>query len=764
MKKIYRLVFIVFSLLTIILLFSKGDTPLVFAYNGDYALEFDGTTDYIILDETSSIMAPTWVDTKTVSLWIKPTGTPFCLAPADVARCDNIFGDRARWWGISRGDIGGQDRIWIWNYDGDYDRIGVEYTVDEWAHITLVHDGGVLYAYKNGVEVGQTPSSTTEQPNTGALPILYIGGMIINSSRNYTFEGAIDELRIWNTARTGDEIRRDMYRTDLGGDPNLAAYYTMVDGSGTSLTDDTGNGWSGTLYDGSGTVPGDGAYAQWVTSGAFTGPRNALTFDGIDDQVSLGTNTFTFLGSSWASTKSAEVWINPVGPPPVITSPDGAALGDQVIGNGNWGIARAQIDGEDRIWIYNNDGGEDRIGIPYTTDEWAQIALTHDGGTLTAYKNGVEVGSIPSGNTGTDTNLVIGDLFGGQIDEVRLWSDARTQTEIQDNMFASIAHNEAGLAAYYRMDQENDSSVSTVYDSAQDPTTAHNGTMNNMAPASDWTTSTAFTTWLGGDSSDWASGGNWSGYAVPTSSDNVGIKNYLASNTPVITATASANNLLIASSATLNINSGGSLRADGLWINNGTLNNSGTLQQQQAVDGTAPVQFFADGNYGPFTIDGNGFNLGDTMITVRALANCTTGPEATVQRCIDITPTNSPTTSDPGSILTFSFLNSELNTNACNSLLAYHWNGGGWDELTRDGTFGTDGRQCSTEPYQLKVTGVQDFSPFMLTTANNPTAVTLQTISATSNTVPTALLAAGLMTMSTFILLIQRRKKQTQHI
>jgi hypothetical protein len=41
--------------------------------------------------------------------------------------------------------------------------------------------------------------------------------------------------------------------------------------------------------------------------------------------------------------------------------------------------------------------------------------------------------------------------------------------------------------------------------------------------------------------------------------------------------------------------SGGSLRADGRWFNKGTLavNNEGTLQQEQTVDGSAPVQFFA---------------------------------------------------------------------------------------------------------------------------------------------------------------------------
>ena len=49
----------------------------------------------------------------------------------------------------------------------------------------------------------------------------------------------------------------------------------------------------------------------------------------------------------------------------------------------------------------------------------------------------------------------IGENFQGKIDEVRMWSVARTQDEIQANMNKTLVGNETGLVAYYPMDVNN---------------------------------------------------------------------------------------------------------------------------------------------------------------------------------------------------------------------------------------------------------------------------------------------------------------------
>ena len=163
-----------------------------------------------------------------------------------MAWCDHIFGDRPRWWGINQGVIGGQDRIWLWNFDGTVDLIGVNYTPGVWTHITIVHDGGVMRAYKNGVLVGddgQRPDATAKH-RRAAYPA--IGG------RDQQRRACVDvtaarsmRCRLWSTARSAGEIQADMNRALAGNEPGLAAYYRMSDGAGLTLTDDSGTrlGW-----------------------------------------------------------------------------------------------------------------------------------------------------------------------------------------------------------------------------------------------------------------------------------------------------------------------------------------------------------------------------------------------------------------------------------------------------------------------------------------------------------------------------------------
>lgn len=242
-------------------------TPTEMPPPGDpgFALEFDGNNDFVELHETDYMLAEGWESLKSVSLWVRPMGSATVCDNNDVAKCDNIFGDRPRWWGISRGIRNSEDRIWVWNYDGNYDIIGVSYTSDEWVQITMVHNDGMLTAYIDGELVDSIPSGETLQPP--ANPVLHLGTIITGDI--WPFEGQIDEVRIWNIVLSQEEIINTLYWPLSGDEPGLAAYYRMSDGEGLSLTDDSGNGWTGTLHDGGHGVPPDGSPPEWVDSGAF---------------------------------------------------------------------------------------------------------------------------------------------------------------------------------------------------------------------------------------------------------------------------------------------------------------------------------------------------------------------------------------------------------------------------------------------------------------------------------------------------------------
>lgn len=735
--------------------------PTVHAFAGDYALDFDGASDFVTAPTWASIIGPDWQTTKSISVWFRPMTAGQVVG--QVVEGDMIVGDFPRWFGLYQATWNGQDAIWATNWDNVNPAvfIPVPYAIGEWVNITLVHDGGNLTVYKNGSFVAQAATGATATGHPGINSIaLRIGGAVqIGGPPNFNcwetlFSGQVDEVSLWSNALSPEEVRQNLYRT-LPANPNLRAYYQMSNGSGSILADNSGNGNQATLQDGrpipdggcSGAPP-DGDTAAWVSSGAFAGPRNALAFTGGTDYVVL-TETAVILGGGWAGGKTAELWAYPTGTAPSVGS---AAAGDILIGNAYWGIARANIGGADRLWLYNNDGNEERVGIPYASGEWAHLALVHDGVNLNAYKNGALVGSVLSGNTANDADLLIGSGFEGQLDELRLWDSARSAPQIRENMFQTVRHDETGLAAYYRFDQQNDASVMTVYDTA---VSSHHGTMTNITQTTAWVASTAFNTWIGSQSSDWADGANWSRYAAPTAADNVGIPSYPASHAPLMaTAVITINNLLINTGATLTIPNAGTLVNDGLWFELGTLANNGRIKQTKSVNGGETIPFFELSSYGAFTITTDADdNLDNVRVAIRGNQDCTTIPGETVLRCYDIDAGgNQPTN---GATLTFSFLEDELDGHACSDVDVYHWDGEDWGSA-----LSVDERQCDSEPYTIRVTDVTDFSPFVLAADNAPTAVQLSGLGVGETAVLpiTFLLLALILLLPTTRLLNGRRQ------
>jgi len=100
------------------------------------------------------------------------------------------------------------------------------------------------------------------------------------------------------------------------------------------------------------------------------------------------------------------------------------------------------------------------VNIPVKV--WHHIATTFDGTNYILYMNGevVDSNTVTAGDTPAATPVrYIGTDFIGKIDEVRMWSVARTQAEIQANMNNTLADNEPGMVAYYPMAVNNNYSM-----------------------------------------------------------------------------------------------------------------------------------------------------------------------------------------------------------------------------------------------------------------------------------------------------------------
>lgn len=720
------------------------------AYSGSYALNFNGTDELVEIGPEGSvqeILGANWKSTKSLSVWVRPLGVP--RSGNSTAELDPIVTSETKFFGITRGLLQVspgvyQDGIYIWNFDGIENRVRIPYTGGEWVHITMVHSGGTLYAYKNGVLIGTTPSGDT---NTFRDDLQMAFGGSQFGGQIPKFQGQVDEVAMWSTALTQGVIRDWLYREIDSSHPNwadLGAYYKMSDGTGATVTDNSAgpSNHPGTLV---GTP-------DWVHSGAFSGPRNALNFDGVDDTVVISDHSSLDLSSGL----TFEAWVNPGDWSNGSATPL-AVKGDGIIPAINYYFGKSSTDAMQ--FSYYNGGRVDVVdtsGASFSNGTWYHLAYVVDvaNNKIGFYRNGSLLGEVSQDFTSTplltnNQDLLLArylngaDLpFQGQLDEVRLWNDVRTIDEIRMNMFQTLVGDESGLVAYYRFDQDNHATQTTLYDS----TTNHNdGTLAAMVPTADWVASSAFNTWIGGDSTQWTASGNWSRYTVPVASDNVGVYSDTGENTLSITSTVSTSNLVVGTGALLSVESSGSLSlSDSVF-------NFGTMRQTLAASGTSDIAFLDVSNYGGVALNPNGTDLGNVTVSIQGTQQCTGTVGDTVTRCFDITSDNPPAS---GAQIAFYFWDTEDPNNDCTHTEAFHWNGVGWDILARDTTTApwVNGRICGSMLQSIRVEGVTTFSPFALDNTS-PTAVTMLEFTGSSLNSDSAMFLLGALIFSVSLLL-----------
>lgn len=108
------------------------------------------------------------------------------------------------------------------SYKGKYDQ-AFKYTVplNQWVHLAFVFDGNYTYLYVNGVKVDSIYHTMTLPAID--LPLTGIG--LNNESPN----AYIDEIRVWNTVRTSNEIFASMNTSVDPVNPALIGYWYADD-------------------------------------------------------------------------------------------------------------------------------------------------------------------------------------------------------------------------------------------------------------------------------------------------------------------------------------------------------------------------------------------------------------------------------------------------------------------------------------------------------------------------------------------------------
>lgn len=227
-----------FFLFLWVILMSAG----VMAHPGN-ALEFDGD-DYVEIANASTLIAGS--DTLTISGWVYAQ-TPNASWP----NLDGFFGIR------DDGDI----NLYLCQFNakvegrftgtgGSGNQVTAEdpaIAINSWRHYALVYDNGTITMYRDGISIG-----TQTNVAAGVVPALtrsfFIGYLTNGGTNTFYFNGRIDEVRLWNIARSQTEIQNDMNQSLKGDEPGLVLYYRFDDSVTPGKNDATATaGYDGVL-------------------------------------------------------------------------------------------------------------------------------------------------------------------------------------------------------------------------------------------------------------------------------------------------------------------------------------------------------------------------------------------------------------------------------------------------------------------------------------------------------------------------------------
>ncbi len=116
-----------------------------------------------------------------------------------------------------------------------------------WYHLAMTYTkADSLISYVNGKRVGGV--AVANNPVSNNTEPLTIG--IAPWGEFFQFFGNLDEVRIWNIAKTQQEIQNSMFIELNGNESGLVAYYTFNTSTPTSVVDETSNAIDGSMVNG----------------------------------------------------------------------------------------------------------------------------------------------------------------------------------------------------------------------------------------------------------------------------------------------------------------------------------------------------------------------------------------------------------------------------------------------------------------------------------------------------------------------------------
>jgi hypothetical protein len=472
---------------------------------GGEALDFDGVNDHVVIPHNAALNL---VNLYTFEAWVNPS----------VGAFRTILGK-----GDGNGNPGNGDYIFQITNTGQlalyatvnnswkYSSVG-SVPNGSWSHVAVTNDGTNVKFYVNGA-LNTTSAVVASANNPGTNPF-YIGRQGSGTGNNNLFFGDLDQVRVWNVARTQCEINTFKNCEIPTSAPGLVSNYHFNSGfpSGnntgiTTLYDLSGNGFNGALTNFALT----GTTSNWISPGAvasgfttalapltpsvlasssttlcapnsvsLTASNNAsaLIFNGTSGNISIPHNS----NQVPTAEMTIEGWIYPLSTGTVNTN--------MIMMKGNYGyglaLGASGCSGGAKLNYWTSPSCGTAItssgSVPFNA--WSHVAVVvklSPVQSLEFFINGISAGTATTGiniNNGSNQALILGmqgtgcscNYFSGRMDEIRLWSSARTQAQIIANMNTSIAAASPSLQLYLKADNSFSTTVSDLSSNATNGT------------------------------------------------------------------------------------------------------------------------------------------------------------------------------------------------------------------------------------------------------------------------------------------------------
>lgn len=127
----------------------------------------------------------------------------------------------------------------------------------KWVYVAAVIRGaGDMDVYVDGINIGGDHVGDSSSPMDSDFPDADAKiGTWSSNGVTYSYQGMMDEVKIWNVALTETEIQTQMTKKLSGSEPGLIGYWDFDESDGTTVLDQSGNNFNGTINGGASRVP-----------------------------------------------------------------------------------------------------------------------------------------------------------------------------------------------------------------------------------------------------------------------------------------------------------------------------------------------------------------------------------------------------------------------------------------------------------------------------------------------------------------------------